>query len=162
MSGRITNAWTKTTAEAFGDNEFTQRGDKAEQLVYDYLVRVYDTVDWHRDDREKQIAGKDFEFKKKQWKYSYSVDVKGNLHDGIFRVYVDEIANKLNHRMMHVDVATGQAVEYSRESMLDYVDDNEHLLKTDKYNKRYISLKCFDQQLMRRISHFRPFRVARF
>jgi hypothetical protein len=162
VSGRITNEWTKTTAEAFGDTEFIRRGDRAEELAYDYLVRTYDTVQWNREDRDKQVAGKDFEFKRKQWKHSYSVDVKGNLHDGAFRVYMDEIAHKSNHRMMHVDTITGWAVEYSRDSMLDYIHNNQHLIKRDKSNKQYVALKCFDRQLMRRISHFHPFRVARF
>ena len=162
MSRRVTNKWTKTTAQAYGDNESTRCGDAAEQLAYDYLTRVYDQVQWHREDREKQIAGKDFEFKKKQWKHSYSVDVKGNLHDGTFLVYFDEMFNKSNHRMMHVDVATRCAIEYSRESMLEYISNNMQLIKTDKHDKRYVSLKSSDPQLMRCISHFRPFRVARF
>ena len=162
VSDRITSKWTETTAEAFGDSEFTRKGDVAEKLAYDYLKRVYDEVEWNRDKRDKQIVGKDFEFKKKEWRYSYSVDVKGNLHDGKFLVYIDEIEDKLNHRMMHIDVTSGRAVEYSRDSMLEYIDNNEHLVKVDKNNKRYVSLKSSDPLLLRRISHFRPFRVAKF
>ena len=162
MSDRITSKWTKTTAEAFGDTPNVKLGDTAEKLAYDYLLRVYDSVEWNRDKRDKQLAGKDFEFKKKQWKYSYSVDVKGNLHDGHFLVYVDEMVDKLNHRMMHVDVSSGWAVEYSRDSMIEYIENNEHLIKTDKNNKRFVKLKSFDKFLMRKINYFRPFRVAKF
>ena len=162
VGNRITSKWTKTTAEAFGDTPNVKLGDTAEKLAYDYLLRVYDSVEWNRDKRDKQLAGKDFEFKKKQWKYSYSVDVKGNLHDGYFFVYVDEMVDKLNHRMMHVDVSSGWAVEYSRDSMIEYIENNEHLVKTDKNNKRFVRLKSFDKFLMSKINHFRPFRVARF
>jgi len=162
MSDRITNKWTETTAEAFGNTPSVQLGDTAEKLAYEYLLRVYDSVEWNRDKRDKQLAGKDFEFKKNQWKYSYSVDVKGNLHDGNFLVYIDEMVDKLNHRMMHVDISNGWAVEYSRDSMIEYIENNEHLIKTDKNNNRYVMLKSFDKSLMRKINHFRPFRVARF
>jgi hypothetical protein len=72
------------------------------------------------------------------------------------------MVDKLNHRMMHVDISNGWAVEYSRDSMIEYIENNEHLIKTDKNNNRYVMLKSFDKSLMRKINHFRPFRVARF
>lgn len=159
MSNRITSEWTATTAQAFGNNHCTQTGDKAEHMVYNYLQATYDAVHWHRQNRSKQIAGKDFEFKKKQWKHWYSVDVKGNMHRGMFLVYVQEIANKQNHRMIHVDTDSGQAVEYDRQSMLEYLHSNPDLVQTDRNNNRYARLKASSQLLPRCINHFRPFKI---
>ena len=44
MSARITPKWTKTTAEAFGDNANTRNGLKAEELIHAYLKTVYHEV----------------------------------------------------------------------------------------------------------------------
>ena len=102
MSDRITSKWTKTVFEAFGNKPNVYKGVKAEELIYNYLKRVYNKVTWFHDNREKQIKGIDFEFKKDSWKYSYTADVKGNMRYRRFFVYPDEIKHKLNHRMIHV------------------------------------------------------------
>jgi len=160
MSGRITVKWTKTVKEAFGDNKFTQKGLTAEELVHNYLKRVYEKVVWHQEDRSKQVSGKDFEFKKSSWRNTYSADVKGNLSNGKFFVYIDEIKHKSNDRMIHVDTESGWAVEYSRGSMVNFLYENDHLLKIDKNNKRYALLDRSDPTLKNKVQYFRPFRVA--
>jgi len=161
MSKRITKKWTKDVKGAFGDNPQTQRGMKAEELVYEYLKSTYDYVYWHIDDSKEQIEGNDFSFRKKIWKNSYSVDVKGNLHNREFLVYIDEIRNKTNSRMMHVDVDTGWAVEYDRKSMISFVDNNTNLLRTDKNNKRYLPCKTYDSIIKSKVNYFRLFRIVR-
>lgn len=154
VSERITKKWTKTTAEAFGDNAKTRAGLKAEKIIYDYLIGVYESVKWNESDRKKQVAGIDFEFKKDIWKNYYSADVKGNLTDKHFLVYPEEIRNKKNHRMIHVDIDTGYAVEYDRKSMLEYLD-------TLKSDKNYFRLNALDKLLKKKVAYFRVFRARK-
>lgn len=160
VSDRVTSKWTKDVIGAFGDKPNVRKGVKAEELVHDYLKRVYNKVTWFHDRRDKQLQGIDFEFKKDSWRNSYTADVKGNMKDKKFFVYPDEIKDKINHRMIHVDTETGWAVEYDRQSMLDYLDNTPELVKTDKNNNRYALLETFSKLLQRRINHFRPFKVA--
>ena len=159
VSDRVTSKWTKSVIGAFGDKPNVRKGVKAEELVHSYLKKVYKEVTWFHDRRDKQLQGIDFEFKKDSWKYSYTADVKGNMSDKKFFVYPDEIKNKVNHRMIHVDINTGWAVEYDRKSMLDYLDNNPEYIKTDKNNKRYAMFEASSKLLPRRVSHFRPFLI---
>jgi hypothetical protein len=159
VSDRVTSKWTETTIEAFGDKPNVRRGLEAEELVNSYLNKVYNEVTWYHDRRDKQLQGIDFEFKKDTWRNSYSADVKGNLKNGKFFVYPDEIKDKINHRLIHVDIVTGLAVEYDRKSMLEYLDSKPELVKFDKNNNRYALLKRSCPLLQRRINHFRPFRI---
>jgi len=160
VSYRVTSKWTKDVIGAFGNKPSVCKGVKAEELVHNYLKKVYSKVTWFHDKRDKQLQGIDFEFKKDSWRNSYTADVKGNLSKGKFFVYPDEIKDKANHRMIHVDTESGWAVEYDRESMLEYLDNKPELIKTDKNNNRYALLESFSRLLQRRINHFRPFKVA--
>jgi hypothetical protein len=81
------------------------------------------------------------------------------MKDKKFFVYPDEIKDKINHRMIHVDTETGQAVEYDRKSMLNYLDNTPDLIKTDKNNNRYAIIETFSKLLQRRVDHFRPFKI---
>lgn len=159
VSDRVTSKWTRSVLDAFGDKPNVRKGVKAEELVHSYLKNVYSKVIWFHDRRDKQLQGIDFEFKKDSWKNSYTVDVKGNMSDDTFFVYPDEIKDKVNHRMIHVDIDTGRAVEYDRKSMLDYLNDNPEHIKTDKNNKRYAKFKSSSQTLHRHVNYFRPFRI---
>lgn len=159
MSKRITNKWTKDVKGAFGDNPQTQKGMKAEEIVYNYLKSVYDYVEWNVDNSKEQNLGHDFTFKKKEWKNSYTLDVKGNLKDKKFLVYIDEIKNKTNNRMVHIDTSNGFAVEYDRASMIKYIELNKHLIRTDKNNKRYFVGVTYDYTLKESVAYFRNFRI---
>jgi len=159
VSDRVTSKWTKTVIGAFGDKPNVRKGVKAEELVHGYLNKVYSKVTWFHDRRDKQLQGIDFEFKKDSWKNSYSADVKGNLKNGKFFVYPDEIKDKINHRMIHVDTETGDAVEYDRKSMLQYLESKPEQVKLDKDNNRYALLERSCHLLHRRINHFRPFKI---
>jgi len=163
MSARITPKWTKTTAEAFGDNENTRNGLKAEELIHAYLKTVYHEVIYHESDRSKQINGIDFEFKKSSWLNYYSADVKGNLKNGFIPVYPDELRRKRNHRMMHVDLVKGLVVEYDRPSMLQYVQQYIPFgLKRDRNGKDYVSLYVGGTELKTNVDHFRVFKLKNF
>ena len=159
MSKRITNKWTKDVRGAFGDNAQTQKGMKAEEIVYNYLKSYYDYVEWNVDNSKEQNLGHDFTFKKKDWKNSYTLDVKGNLKDKKFFVYIDEIKKKTNHRMLHIDPDTGYAVEYDRGSMIRYIELNKHLIRTDKNNKRYFICLTYDHTLKESVDYFRTFKI---
>jgi genome maintenance exonuclease 1 len=159
MNDRITTKWTESVVEAFGDKPNVNKGVKAEKLIHSYLKNIYNEVKWFHNKRDKQLRGIDFEFKKDSWKNSYTADVKGNLQNGRFFVYLDEIRNKVNHRMIHVDTDTGWAVEYDRVSMINYLDSKPELLKKDKNNNKYALLESYSFLLKRRINHFRPFKI---
>jgi len=159
VSERITSKWTESVLDAFGDKPNVTKGVKAEELIHNYLKGVYNKVTWFHNKRDKQVKGIDFEFKKDSWKNSYTADVKGNLKNGKFFVYIDEIRNKSNHRMIHVDTETGWAVEYDRESMINYLDSKPELIKIDKNNNRFALLESYSFLLKRRINHFRPFKI---
>lgn len=162
MSKRITSKWTNTTKEAYGDNEYTEKGLRAEKLILEYLERTYDEVIWYENNREKQIAGIDFEFKKNEWANFYSVDVKGNLKGAFIFVYPEEIAKKKNHRMMHVDMERGWVVEYERMGMVDYIQKTSLPLKIDKNGKKYICFNVYKDNLKNKIEFFRTFPLKNF
>jgi len=156
-SDRITNKWTKTTKEAFGDNPQTRKGYLAEEMIFKYLSKVYKWVTWYEDDFDKQSVGVDFRFKAEGWRNFYTVDVKANLSKGKFFVYPDEISHKQNDRMIHVDVDKGIAIEYSRESMLSFLVNKP--LKKDKKGKRYILLDAYNPEIRQKVSYFRSFKL---
>ena len=158
-SDRITKEWTKTTKEAFGDNPETRKGYLAEEMVFKYLSSAYKWVTWFEDRYDKQVAGIDFQFKKQGWANFYTADVKANLNKGKFLVYPDEISKKSNDRMIHVDVDSGWAVEYSRESMISYIRNLP--LHLDKKGKRYTLLDAFNPEVRQRVSFFRRFPLER-
>ena len=159
VSYRVTSKWTKSVIGAFGDKPNVRKGVKAEEIIHGYLKRTYNKVTWFHDRRDKQLQGIDFEFKKDTWRNSYTADVEGNVKDKVFFVYPDEIKDKINHRMIHVDTETGQAVEYDRKSMVDFLDNNPDLVKTDKNNNRFAMLDVYSPMLFRRVNHFRPFKI---
>jgi len=159
VSDRVTSKWTKSVIGAFGDKPSVRKGVKAEEIIHGYLKRTYNKVTWFHDRRDKQLQGIDFEFKKDAWRNSYTADVKGNVKGRTFFVYPDEIKDKINHRMIHVDTETGQAVEYDRQSMVEFLNRTPDLVKTDKNNNRFAMLDVYSPMLFRRVNHFRPFKI---
>lgn len=166
MSARITSKWTKTTQAAFGNTAETQKGLCAEKLIHEYLKSIYSKVIWHENDREKQIAGIDFEFKKNGWANYYSVDVKGNLNKGYFYIYPEEMKKKKNHRMIHVDVNTGYAIEYDRSSMVRFAEKQMDFPlmagQVDKNGKKFLKLDVWTVENSNAVDHFRKFRLKNF
>jgi len=167
MSARITPKWTKTTKAAFGNTAETQKGLYAEKLILEYLESIYDEVIWYEDNREKQVAGIDFEFKKNSWVNYYTVDVKGNLKKGYFYIYPDEMKKKKNHRMIHVDVNTGWAIEYDRSSMIRYAEKQTGFplmkaMQMDKNGKPYLKLDVWSVRKSSTVEYFRIFQLKNF
>lgn len=166
MSNRITSKWTKTTKEAFGNTEYTEKGLYAEKLILEYLKSVYHEVTWYENDRDKQVAGIDFEFKKNAWRNYYTADVKANFKNGYFIVVPEEMEKKKNHRMIHVDVNTGRAVEYDRKAMVAYLKEKTgfplYAGKVGKDGKKYVSLHAWTVRNENKIEHFRVFQLKNF
>jgi len=166
MSNRITPKWTQTTKEAFGNTEYIEKGLYAEKLILEYLKSIYHEVTWHENNREKQVAGIDFEFKKKEWANYYTVDVKANLNKGYFIVVPEEMEKKKNHRMIHVDVNTGYAVEYDRKQMIAYIKDKMDFPlfagQIGKDGKKYVKLDVWTVKEDNKVKHFRRFRLKNF
>lgn len=166
MSKRITSKWTKTTKEAFGSNENTEKGLKAEKLILEHLEEIYDEVIWHENDREKQVAGIDFEFKKSEWYNYYTADVKGNLKEGYFIIIPEEMKTKKNHRMIHVDVNTGWVVEYDRKEMLAYAHEKLSFPlcqgKIGKDGKTYLKLDVWTVKNEGKVKNFRRYPLKKF
>ena len=131
QSDRLTDEWTTTTLEAFGDNESVRKGLKAEDMYYNWAVKVYDEVLAYPDDYQMQIQGKDVSIKRHSWKRPYFVDVKGNLNKwGYFYIEVAPdgwLFNpcKTNDRVCHVCIETQWAIEYDRKAMIDHINVNQ-------------------------------------
>jgi hypothetical protein len=110
MSGRLTNQWTKSTVEAFGNTPQVNKGILAEQIYHKYALQVYPEVQYFPEDREMQIKGIDFIIKKSNWRRGYGVDVKGNMNSkGTFAVENDLLGwlrhpSKTNDRVCHICV----------------------------------------------------------
>ncbi|NBP02050.1 MAG: hypothetical protein EBU90_18355 [Proteobacteria bacterium] len=166
MGTRITPKWTETTKAAFGDTVETQKGLRAEKLILEYLESVYDEVTWYENNREKQVAGIDFEFKKNEWANYYTADVKGNLNRGYFYVYPEEMKKKKNHRMIHVDVNTGYAIEYDRSSMVRFAEKQMDFPlmagRVDRNGKKFLKLDVWTVKNSNAVDHFRRFRLKNF
>lgn len=127
MSDRLTNQWTGSLEEAFGNTPNVQKGVIAEQMYHQWAQSVYPLVEYFPEDKEMQVAGIDFYIKKDNWRRKYGVDVKGNMDaKGFFMV--DDSPNgwlrspkKKNDRVCHICVETGWAVEYDRNDMIKYL-----------------------------------------
>jgi hypothetical protein len=129
LSDRITEKWTETLDQAFGDTDNIKKGKLAEKWYYMYALAIYPTVIDNSTDKDKQLAGKDIEFGKPTWKRLYSTDVKGNMNeDGTFLIENNSIGwlrnpSKTSDRICHICTTNGKAVEYGRPEMIEYLDN---------------------------------------
>lgn len=120
---RLTNHWTQTLDEAFGEN-----GTKG-RLGEEFLARVFDRWGWewklNGDDRTSQINGRDIEFRSPRWRNFYSAEVKNNLTDaGVFYVYEYWLFKIRCDRVFHVNPNTCWIVYYDVEQMRKTYDGN--------------------------------------
>lgn len=131
MSERLHSGWKKTTAEAFGaDNILVQRGKQAEDEYFAWAKKMYDSVESHEEDREKQNAGIDFTIFKTKWKQPYTVEIKSNLRKRSFDIDNRNDGwlrseNKKSDRIVHVDLKGGWIADYRREEMIKFLDEIE-------------------------------------
>ena len=113
---------TKQLTERFGQSGLV--GGKAEEYAYSQLLNAYDSVIDLREDKEAQYRGIDFSIKQRKWKHAYSLDVKGNLHNGMFYLEFQKSDGRpgwfhtsTSHRIYHVDVEEGKIAWYDLHNM---------------------------------------------
>lgn len=144
MAERLTNRWTETTEEAFGDRG--RQGRDAELFLIKVLSEQFR---WEVFDSEQsftdQVAGVDITFKSPNWANWYTADVKGNIQEN-GRFYVDTDENgwlfnikKKSDRIWHVNPKTGWMVWYDREDMKRYVK------KQGKFNNGLLPINNWDK-----------------
>lgn len=154
MSERLTSEWTKTTAEAFGNTPEVAKGKLAEQMYYEFAMRVYDDVKYYEEEQAQQVAGLDFAIYKNGWSRFYGVDVKGNLDSkGNFLIENQpdgwlRNSKKKNDRVVHICTETGWAVEYDRKEMIKYLDAH-------RVNKKLTPASVFAEDLKSIIRKFK-------
>lgn len=129
---RLTEEWTTTTAEAFGDNENTRKGKQAEEIVLKHFSRVYDFAYLNEEDKQLQIDGKDITFGYYRWSRGYNVDVKSNLKDYSFSVDIPKLLRSKTDRWLHLDMNT---MWYA---MYDVNDMEKHLKARGDLDKNYV------------------------
>ncbi len=113
---------TEQLTERFGQSGLV--GGKAEDYAFPLLLDAYDSVIDLREDMEAQYRGIDFSIKQKKWNHSYYLDVKGNLHNGMFylefrktfqhstRQQPGWFHTSTSHRIYHVDVEEEKVAWY--------------------------------------------------
>lgn len=131
-NNRITDQWTKTTTEAFGDNENTRKGNLAEEIILDHFTKIYDFAYRNESSEEEQLAGKDITFGFNRWSRPFHVDVKSNLSDYSFSVDIPKLLKAKTDRWLHLDMNTMWYVMYGVDEMVD------QLRKQDDLDKPYV------------------------
>lgn len=137
---RLTNKWTKTTTEAFGNTIPVRKGYLAERMYYKYAMPIYDSVDYCPDNRVNQMAGVDIVLYKDTWSRPYTVDVKGNMtNSGTFFVDLTHDGwlfnpRKTNDRVCHICVDTGWAIEYDVREMRQFCKPLTSRQKSVQFN----------------------------
>jgi len=113
---------TKRLTERFGQSGLI--GGRAEEYAYPLLQAAYDEVIDLREDNEAQYRGIDFGIKQNSWSHVYYIDIKGNLHNGMF--YLEFRKNdgrpgwfhtSTSHRIYHVDVEEEKIAWYDLHKM---------------------------------------------
>ena len=123
MGNRITSEWTKTTTEAFGDNEATRKGNRAEKTILEYFRKIYDFAYRNEEDKDLQVEGKDITFGKDSWYRPYNVNVKGNMKDYSFSVDIPKIMKESTDRWLHYDEKSKFYAMYDINDMKKYLKD---------------------------------------
>ena len=106
MGKRLTDKWTKTTTEAFGDNEYTRKGNLAEEIVLNYFTKIYDHAYRNESDKTEQLGGRDITFGYDRWQRLYNVDVKSNLNNYSYSVDIPKLLKAKTDRWLHLDMNT--------------------------------------------------------
>ena len=127
-SERLTEEWTETLDEAFGE-----AGAKG-RIGEEFMARVFDKWGWqwrrNESDYQAQIEGKDIEFRNPKCANFYSGDVKNNLNQyGTFYVHKDWLFNVKCDRIFHVNPDTGWITYYGVDDMRNSYDSNLDYMK---------------------------------
>lgn len=134
-NNRITDQWTDTLDEAFGAT-----GTKG-RLGEEFLLRVFEKWGWvtkyYPEDKQKQLAGIDIEFKKPRWDNFYSCDCKNNMTEfGTVYVHADWLFKIKSDRVFHVNPDTGWVMWYSVDEMRKVYDTSKDFM-TIKAKERF-------------------------
>lgn len=132
--GRLTEKWTPTLDEAFGET-----GTKG-RIGEEFLLKVFKSWGWytkhHEDDKKAQLEGRDIEFRKPTWSRYYSCDVKNNLWDnGRFRVYKEWLFKVKCDRIFHVNPETGWVIWYPVDLMKEMYDNSKQYMEINARDK---------------------------
>lgn len=141
QTNRITNKWTKTTAEAFGNTPAVRRGRAGELLIIDALRSWgWEVVD-HERNRAKQVKHIDIEFRSPTWAHFYSGSIKSNMDDdqNIF-VYDEWIHDTNTDRIFHSNPTTGWFCWYDTTNMKSFFRYNKDNIKTSGNGRRYLKV----------------------
>ncbi len=113
---------TERLTERFGQSGLV--GGQAEEYAYPLLQAAYDEVIDLREDKEAQYRGIDFGIRQFEWKHPYYLDVKGNLHNGMFYLEFQKSDGRpgwfhtsTSHRIYHVDVEEEKIARYDLHKM---------------------------------------------
>lgn len=140
QANRITNKWTKTTAEAFGNTPAVRKGRAGEIFIMDVMQSWgWDVIDYE-DNRKMQLKQIDIEFKDPRWANYYSASIKANMDDnGYIYVYDNWIHVTQSDRIFHCNPKTGWLCWYDTKLMQKYYRENfdQQLLNSsgDSYMK---------------------------
>ena len=116
MNDRLTEKWTDTAEEAFGDTG--KKGREGEVFMIDVFKSWGWDVEDHEGERRMQVMGIDLSFRNPKWHNLYTCDVKNNMDEyGCFYVY-KEWLNKIQcDRVFHVNPNTGWVAWYGVDEM---------------------------------------------
>lgn len=119
MSDRLTNRWTPTLEQAFG--ETGKKGTEGEIFLLSVFKNWGWETRWYENDRSRQVAGIDIEFRSPKWVNFYSCDCKNNMDQyGRFYVYKDWLFKIKSDRVFHVNPTTGWFLWYGVKEMREY------------------------------------------
>lgn len=146
MSERITDQWTNTLEEAFGDTPAVRKGRIGEMLVMNAIKSWGWKVIDYENNRNKQIIGADIGFKNPKWSNYYTGSIKNNmLADGSFRVYDEWIHKTKTDRVFHCNDKTGWICWYGTSEMKSYYRENLQRTELDGKGKRFLTVKINDE-----------------
>lgn len=132
LNNRITDKWTDTTAEAFGDTPAVRKGRAGELFVIKVLSSWgWDVIDYEND-KSYQVKQIDIGFKSPDWYNYYTGSIKANMDDyGYIFVYDEWIHKTKADRIFHCNPETGWLCWYDTARMQEYY----------KHNQRYMHVK---------------------
>ena len=145
INNRITDQWTNTTAEAFGDTPAVRKGRAGELFIIDALRSWGWSVIDYENDRAKQINQIDIEFKDPKWARYYNASIKSNMDEsGNIFIYGEWIYKTHTDRIFHCNPDTGWLCWYDTETMKRYFSDNYDSLIIGKGNKPYLKVHTME------------------
>lgn len=145
MSTRLTKAWTRSAAEAYGASG--AKGREGELFLIEQLRKQgLDVID-KESERSSQLNGIDlivFVNDPIKGQKSYTIDVKHNQNEkGTFFI---EVGNEgwlfnpshISELIIHVCVKTGWTTRYERKKMIEYALKNNLKSKARQKDKLYM------------------------